>query len=266
MEGVLRRFAQDEEKMQQRCSVCGEPMYQTFDMELGGEVRTVTTPRQCECARLRYEVVKERERKARVEDIRRRAVTDEETRREMQTHRFETADDTPNMRKLRKYVERWDDVKQETGLMLWGSVGTGKTFAANCIANALIDKEVRVFVTNIEELANSVFDDKTARRYAMDRVRGCDLLILDDIGTERESSFMYQKAFDFVDARIKTGKPLIVTTNLSPRQMDEATEQQQKRIFDRIRGATAPIEFAGTSRRAAKASQNVAKLRDILNS
>lgn len=261
VQDLLRRISRDESKLDICCEVCGEPMYQAFDMEMNGTMQRMITPRQCECKRVQHEALKEQQRRADIEIARGRMLPNAAARQ----CRFDTSDDTERLRMMRRYVDRWEDVKDETGLMLWGGVGTGKTHAAYCIANALIDKGISVHVTRISTLADSIFDDKFGQQHAMDRVKNCALLILDDIGTERETSFMHQKAFEFVDARIETGKPLIVTTNLSPQMMDQTTDLDKKRLFDRIRGATAPIEFKGDSRRAVKARQNVAKLRDILS-
>lgn len=260
--GILERMQRNAKNIERRCDTCGELMYQTFDVNIAGVVQQATTPRQCRCQRERMAAKKEKERLADIEIARDRSLPTATARQS----RFETSQDTDRLRLLKRYADRWDEVKNESGLMLWGGVGTGKTHAAYCIANALIDKGVSVHVTRISTLADSIFDDKFGQQHAMDKVRGCALLILDDVGAERETSFMCEKAFQFVDERIETGKPLIVTTNLSPQMMDATTDIDKKRLFDRIRGATAPIEFKGQSRRAMKAQDNISRLRDILNS
>jgi DNA replication protein DnaC len=259
--GILERLQRNAKNIERRCDACGEPLYQTFDVNIAGEMRQATTPRQCKCQRERMAAKKEHERLADIEVARDRALPSAQARQ----CRFETSDDSRILQSLKRYVDRWEEVKTEAGLMLWGGVGTGKSHAAYCIANALIDKGVSVYVTRISHLANTVFEqDKLAYKHAMDRVCGCALLILDDIGAERDSQFMYEKAFEFIDARIETGRPLIVTTNLTPSMMDDTTDLDKKRTFDRIRGATVPIEFKGESKRAAKAPENVARLREIL--
>ena len=58
---------------------------------------------------------------------------------------------------LMKYVEHFNDfAKEGKGLMLYGSVGTGKTFGAACVANALIDKGIPVLMTNFARITNTV--------------------------------------------------------------------------------------------------------------
>lgn len=260
-ETILNRISGDEENLKIVCETCGEPLYQSFEFEFAGEKRRAITPRQCECARLRAAAVQEQTRRNDVEIARDRTFTNPKSKQ----CRFETSQDSENLRKVRKYADKWDEVKNTAGLMLWGGVGTGKTHAAYCLANALIDNGVSVYITSISALADSVFEDSYGKSNTMSRIRGCGLLILDDIGTERETSFMMEKAFEFVDARIETGRPLVVTTNISPMQMDAATDIGKKRVFDRVRGATVPIEFKGISKRAEKANENFARLREILN-
>ena len=262
-ESIISRLSGDEEKLKIVCDVCGEPKYQSFDVEFGGEMRRVITPRQCECARLRAAQYQEQARRNDVEIARDRTFANPNAK----LCRFETSQESVNLRTIRRYADKWEDVVRSggAGLLLWGGVGTGKTHSAYCLANALIDKGVSVFITTIPSLADSVFDDKFGKAHMMNRVRGCGLLILDDIGTERDTAFMSEKAFEFIDERIKTGKPIVVTTNISPADMDSADDINKKRIFDRVRGATVSIEFKGTSKRAEKAAQNAARLRDILN-
>ncbi|SDN27943.1 DNA replication protein DnaC [Lachnospira pectinoschiza] len=63
----------------------------------------------------------------------------------------------PEMKHAHTYVDRWDEMFQEnTGLLLWGDVGTGKSFFAGCIANALLDKCVPVLMTNFTKILNSL--------------------------------------------------------------------------------------------------------------
>ena len=84
-----------------------------------------------------------------------------------------------------------------------------------------------------------------------------DLLILDDLGAERNTSFGKERVFDVVDKRLLTGKPMIVTTNIPLSVMKQATDLDDRRIFDRILEVCVPIMFDGDSFRKSTAADNL---------
>lgn len=156
---------------------------------------------------------------------------------------------TPAMDKAKDYVEHWSVMKKEgIGLLLWGGVGTGKTYMAACIANALINQEKRVFMTDFATISNiSIFD---AAEYVKS-LGNYDLLIIDDYGAERNSQFALQNVFDVINRRWESGKPLIVTTNLELDDIRNANPDDitRARINDRILEMCKPIYVAGDSMR-----------------
>ena len=88
----------------------------------------------------------------------------------------------------RKYVENWEQMKESnTGLLFLGAVGAGKSFFACCIANALLEKCVPVCVTNFPKLIKQASNFNTGTDI-IEELQRCDLLVIDDIGVERESS------------------------------------------------------------------------------
>ena len=101
------------------------------------------------------------------------------------------------------------------GLLLWGDVGTGKTFIAACIANALIEQGVAVLMTNFSKILNqlSATFNEDRNKY-IENMNGYSLLIIDDLGIERNSEFALEQVFNVIDSRYRSKKPLIVTTNL----------------------------------------------------
>jgi DNA replication protein DnaC len=112
-----------------------------------------------------------------------------------------------------------------------GPVGTGKTFAAACIANALIERGVPVLMTSFPViLGTSKYELNDTIRQAQEY----DLIIVDDLGVERDTDYALEIVFQFVDARYRSGKPLIVTTNLTPQEMRKQTGLAFSRIYDRI--------------------------------
>ena len=106
--------------------------------------------------------------------------------------RFENAEVmTPQLAKARAYSENWDAFRQDgTGLLLFGNVGTGKSYAAGCIANALIERMVSVLFVGLSDVVNRMQGNFGADRDAyMKMLMRPELLILDDLGAERNTSF-----------------------------------------------------------------------------
>ena len=90
----------------------------------------------------------------------------------------------PIMWIAKDYVSKWSDALSDNmGLVLWGDVGTGKTFFAACIANALIEQHVSVKMTNFSTILNDLFAESDKNKY-LDRLNDHNLLIIDDLGIE----------------------------------------------------------------------------------
>ena len=177
-------------------------------------------------------------RKALAEEIRREGITDA---------RYVTAtfasDDRANPTisdACKRYVDKWPDMyKQNIGVMLYGDVGTGKTFLASCIANALAEKGVRVRMTTLPELTAPMSSNYGRERLEiLDKVRRYDLLILDDVGMSKYTDTAMENAFAVINARSLVCKPLIITTNLNPEDMKTVKDIRLKRIYSRIFGMT----------------------------
>lgn len=165
---------------------------------------------------------------------------------------FDLAQQSKPMDICRRYAARWEDAaKTGVGLLLWGDVGTGKTFAAHCVANELIRHDIPVFITSLSRVLNAGFDKSEALR----RVRETPLVVFDDLGAERCSEYARETILLFVDERYYAKKPFIVTTNLSERELRNPPDLDRKRIYDRILGRCAPVHFAGASKRAAEAAE-----------
>lgn len=230
------------------------------------EVMTVRCA--CKCAEERFRQKQAQEaaekRRERAERFRERGNVSPECR-------FEYARMTPEMRTCQRYAEKWDDVRQKNiGLFLWGDVGAGKTFAANCICNALIERDepVSVLITSLAAVLNSGWD----KTETVERVRSAGLVVFDDLGVERSSDYALENAFVLFDERCKARKPLIVTSNLTlddiknPVSRDaksgmEFQDIRRKRIYDRIQEMCVAIQFGGNSKRR---EINALKRRDAL--
>ena len=168
---------------------------------------------------------------------------------------------------VRNYVENWQEMKAENiGLLFYGNVGTGKTFYAANIANGLLDRGVGVIMTNIPSLMTRMskgFEEDKAK--ILHKVSAASMLIIDDIGIERDTPYAFEKIQEIIDTRYRSGKPLIVTTNLSLDEMMSTEDVRYQRIFNRIvEMCCMPIKVVGRSRRVSKAMQKTEKARGIL--
>lgn len=133
------------------------------------------------------------------------------------------------MRISKRYTELF--IKNGTapvGLLFHGTVGTGKTFASACISNALIDAGKTVMVLSIGLYLNKIQREwAEAENKVLAHIKSCDLLVIDDLGVEKVSDFVKDKVFLLIDTRYRTGKPIIVTTNLELKN-DGLTESEIK--------------------------------------
>ena len=160
----------------------------------------------------------------------------------------------PVMKVARDYVDKWSDaLSGNTGLVLWGDVGTGKTFFAACIANALVEQNVSVKMTNFSTILNDLFTESDKNKY-LNRLNDHSLLIIDDLGIERGTEYALEQVYNVIDTRYKSGKPLIITTNLTLDELKYPTDIPHKRIYDRVLGMCVPVMFNGMNFRKEEAA------------
>ena len=159
------------------------------------------------------------------------------------------------------YVNNWEESKEKNiGLLFWGDVGTGKTYLAACVANALIEQEVSVRMLNFSHILNSGFE---TRNELLEDICRCSLLIIDDFGSERETEYGLETIHSVLDARYNCGKPMIVTTNLSLQTINNPTDVMHKKIYDRLKNCV-PVQFTGESFRKDIGNQKKEEFRQIV--
>ena len=163
----------------------------------------------------------------------------------------------PNMSRAKCYVDRWNKMRSENiGLLLWGDVGTGKSYFAACIANALFELGVSVRMTNFSAILNDLFSCDDKNEY-INKLNESSLLIIDDLGIERDTEYALEQVYNIIDARYKSNKPLIVTTNLSLTELKNPVDTAHKRIYDRVLEMCVPIRFNGENIRCEKAKRKM---------
>lgn len=165
----------------------------------------------------------------------------------------------------KRYVEHWDELaKKNVGILFYGSVGTGKTFYASCIANALLARQVTAAATSFPRLLN-LLQGTQDKQNLLDSLGRFKLLIIDDLGVERDSSFGLEQIFNVVDARSHAHLPVIVTTNLSMEELKNPGSVQYGRIYDRtLEMCPVRIPLTGDSRRQQNAENVKQWARQIL--
>ena len=217
----------------------------------------------CDCRKKELEADKERARQDEVS--RQRNVCFSES--EMKKWNFKN-DDRRNAEisdAMMKYVDNFNEFKKEgTGLLLHGDVGTGKTFYAACIANALINNGETVLMTNFAKLTNTLFGMKNGKQEYIDNLNKYRLLIIDDLGIERKTEYMQEQVFNIIDSRYRTGLPFIITTNLSLVDISNTTDIAYSRIYDRILERCFPVEVSGISRRKQNLKSNYSSIKGKL--
>ncbi len=181
--------------------------------------------------------------------------------------RFESASAmTTQLAKAREYAEKWDDFNREgIGLLLFGNVGTGKSYAAGCIANALLDRMISVLYVGMSDVVNRMQGNFGADRDSyLKQLMRPDLLILDDLGAERNTSYGKERVFDVINRRMLSRKPMIITTNIALSVMQKATDLDDRRIYDRVLEVCVPVLFNGENFRKGNADANLKKAAELL--
>jgi DNA replication protein DnaC len=165
---------------------------------------------------------------------------------------------------MKNFVEHFKTFREEgKGLLLFGSVGTGKTFLSACVANELINRGIPCLVTNFARIANEVQGLFEKQEY-YDNLNSFPLLVIDDLSAERKTEYMQEIVFNVIDARYRANLPLIVTTNLTREELMKPADLTQQRIFSRLFEMCTPIEVSGKDRRQQALREDIGKMKNLL--
>lgn len=218
-------------------------------------------PCMCKCQeeaqdeeRLKEQV---RERKARTERLLNTAFTASE----MRGYTFETDDGKYGQAQMdvcRRYAKRCAE-GVDYGLLMFGVPDGGKTFASCCIANAMIAEGKKVVMRSVPQLiiARNLKDEEQLRN-----LLSCDLLILDDLGAERSTSYAQEFVYAVVDGRYQQRKPMVVSTNLTRQELYKTPDITAQRTYNRILEVCLPLEF-DTGRKRATAEKYEEMKKDL---
>ncbi|MEI3129668.1 MAG: ATP-binding protein [Oscillospiraceae bacterium] len=149
------------------------------------------------------------------------------------------------LQKCQRYAREF--TPNASSLLFTGETGLGKTFLSGCIARAVADGGYSVvYDTAIHLLADyeaAKFGENTEEnRSRTGKYTACDLLIIDDLGTEMVTQFTVSALYSVINDRLMAHKPVILSTNLSP---EELRTRYSAQIASRILGTYQVLQFLG---------------------
>ena len=151
----------------------------------------------------------------------------------------------------RKYALNFNE--RSGNLLFSGDTGLGKTFLSACIARAVADRGFSVvyesaghMFTNLER---AKFNGDEEARLDVKKYNDCDLLIIDDLGTEMPGQFTTAALYSLVNDRMLAGKPMIISTNLN---VEDLSRRYSPQIASRLRGSFLRVAFLGDDIRVKK--------------
>lgn len=232
------------------CGKCNTPKQCRVD--ICGKERIC--PCTCKCERERIDRERqesiERQRQAKIREMEYRAFDSQPMRNltfEMDDRKNPSISDV-----CKNYVENFRQMDGK-GLLFFGNVGTGKSFYAACIVNALLEKGVSCRFTTFTKQAKDPED-----------LNEFDLVVLDDLDAERDTEYMNEIVWSIIDERYQKNLPVIITTNLTAKQLSEASNVFRQRIYSRLHKMCIFIEVKGNDRRKEAMRSDLSKYKKIL--
>lgn len=204
--------------------------------------------RNCKCDRERFEKQKQREKEMKIERLKRDCFIS----MSQWAYTFENYRGEKDRSYIisKNFVKEYEQMKKDNvGLLFCGTVGSGKTYLACSIANALIEEymisvKIRNFAQIINDLQKGGFDlDKNEY---INSITNVSVLILDDLGIERDTSYAKEQVYNIVNSRYLKQKPTIFTTNLPYEKIKNSDDGvEYERIYSRIIEMCVPVKVTG---------------------
>lgn len=162
---------------------------------------------------------------------------------------------TRNLRTCLDFTTDFDT--HHRNLLLTGQVGVGKTFLSNCIAHALMGKRKTVLYYSAIDFFDTAAKDKFSydadKGQLLHQIYNCDLLIIDDLGTEVTNQYTESQLFACINERINLKKSTLISTNLD---LTSLKDKYKDRIFSRLLGEYEPLLIPGADMRVKQKYKN----------
>ena len=246
------------------CGKCGSR--KQLRVKFGDKTHVVRCVCKCESKELEEKKRQEEyeEQMRRINRLKEASMMDKKYR-EVTFDKYEVREENKKVFEMaKKYADRFQDMyKKNQGLLLYGPVGTGKSFTAACIGNYLLDNAKPVIMTSFVKILQDIWENDREAEY-ITILNSASLLIVDDLGTERETDYALEKVYNIIDSRVRANKPMIITSNLELNDMMECEDIRKKRIYDRILECCYPMYVGGKSFRLMKAAQRFDEMKDFL--
>ena len=156
-----------------------------------------------------------------------------------------------NFQNCRRYAATFN--LNAGNLLFVGGTGLGKTFLSACIARTVADRGYSVVYETAAHLFGKLekarFNPTEESRREAEKFTACDLLIVDDLGTEMPGQFVTASLYSLLNDRMLAGKPMVVSTNLN---VDEVSRRYTPQIASRLYGGFQRLAFVGEDIRVLK--------------
>lgn len=281
MQDIMSILPQDIEEVQKNigdyigedgllyCGKCKGKKQTRLPVTLLTEGREAVVRCICKCQaeenRRREEAEERKKAMERIERLRNNSLIDDKLRKVRLSSFQQNADNQKIYTLAEKYVKQFEEMyEKRQGILFWGPVGTGKSYTAACIANELMDQMVPVVMTSFAKILQNIQGNQEEEKVFMNRMNDARLLIIDDLGTERNTDYALEKVYNIIDSRYRAGKPLILTTNMTVKEMQETMDIRYKRIYDRIFEMCFPVRVAGQSWREREAAKRFDEMKRLM--
>lgn len=165
---------------------------------------------------------------------------------------YYSGDDYAHMERIFEFTKRYAASfrPDSDNILMFGKTGLGKTHLSLAIANAVLDKGCSVIYDSTINLLLKIEQEHFGHEHTNEtlmHVMNCDLLILDDLGTEYKTPFYASTIYNIINTRLNSGKPIIISTNLN---IDTLRERYEERVVSRISTCYSLLKFAGNDVRS----------------